>query len=129
MSGDGPLIFIVAGEPSGDALGARLMAALKERTQGAVRFAGIGGERMAGEGLDSLLPIRELSVMGYLEVVPKIPRILGHIRKTGLTSPSVGQPLSTGEYTNRGNRHQQGHTTPIVVPTCSGSASPPYRSW
>ena len=78
MSGDGPLIFIVAGEPSGDALGARLMAALKERTQGAVRFAGIGGERMAGEGLDSLLPIRELSVMGYLEVVPKIPRILGH---------------------------------------------------
>ena len=80
MSGDGPLIFIVAGEPSGDALGARLMAALKERTQGAVRFAGIGGERMAGEGLDSLLPIRELSVMGYLEVVPKIPRLLGHIR-------------------------------------------------
>ena len=80
MSGGGPLIFIVAGEPSGDALGARLMAALKERTQGAVRFAGIGGERMIGEGLDSLLPMRELSVMGYLEVVPKLPRILGHIR-------------------------------------------------
>lgn len=80
MSGGGPLIFIVAGEPSGDALGARLMAALKERTQGAVGFAGIGGERMIGEGLDSLLPMRELSVMGYLEVVPKLPRILGHIR-------------------------------------------------
>jgi len=80
VSGGGPLIFIVAGEPSGDALGARLMAALKERTQGAVRFAGIGGERMIGEGLDSLLPMRELSVMGYLEVVPKLPRILGHIR-------------------------------------------------
>ena len=80
MNGDGPLIFIIAGEPSGDVLGARLMAALKQRTHGAVRFSGIGGDRMTGEGLDSLLPMRELSVMGYFEVVPKIPRILGHIR-------------------------------------------------
>ncbi len=82
MSGndDGPLIFIVAGEPSGDVLGGRLMAALKSRTEHAVRFVGVGGPRMTAEGLESLIPMRELSVMGYLEVVPKIPRILGHIR-------------------------------------------------
>jgi len=45
----GPLIFLIAGEPSGDLLGARLMAALKAETGGRVRFAGIGGEQMKAE--------------------------------------------------------------------------------
>jgi len=80
------LIFLVAGEPSGDMLGARLMAALKARleTSGGAgpRFAGVGGERMMAEGLESLFPMRELSVMGYLEVVPKIPRILKRVADT-----------------------------------------------
>src|SRR3546814_1529345 len=49
----GPLIFLVAGEPSGDQLGARLMAALKQETGGRVRFAGVGGELMTAEGLRS----------------------------------------------------------------------------
>jgi lipid-A-disaccharide synthase len=78
----GPLIFLVAGEPSGDLLGARLMAALKARTGGNVRFAGVGGAAMAREGLHSLVPIGELSVMGLLEVIPHLPRILGHMRRT-----------------------------------------------
>ncbi|MDX9861038.1 MAG: lipid-A-disaccharide synthase [Rhodospirillales bacterium] len=77
-----PLIFLVAGEPSGDALGARLMAALKARTGGAVRFAGIGGEGMAVQGLDSLFPMGELSVMGLTEVLPRIPRILRRLGET-----------------------------------------------
>ncbi|MFP6745308.1 MAG: hypothetical protein VCB77_09010, partial [Alphaproteobacteria bacterium] len=53
-SDSGPLIFLVAGEPSGDVLGGRLMAALKARAPVAPRFAGIGGERMIADGLDSL---------------------------------------------------------------------------
>ena len=60
MSGDGqaaPFIFIIAGEPSGDALGGALMAALRERAGDEVRFAGIGGESMAGQGLSSLVPL------------------------------------------------------------------------
>lgn len=77
-----PLIYIIAGEPSGDLLGGRLMAAMKARTGGAVRFAGIGGEAMREEGLDSLFPMRELSIMGLVEVLPRIPHILGRVRQT-----------------------------------------------
>ena len=78
----GPLVFLIAGEPSGDLLGARLMAALRDRYRGRVRFAGVGGPAMAEQGLNSLLPISDLAVMGLLEVVPHLPRILGHIRRT-----------------------------------------------
>lgn len=78
----GPLIFLMAGEPSGDALGARLMAALKRETNGTVRFAGIGGERMIIEGLASQFPMEELSVMGLAEVLPKASRILRRVRET-----------------------------------------------
>ena len=77
-----PLIFLIAGEPSGDLLGARLMAALRTKTDGAIRFAGIGGERMIAEGLDSLVPINELAVMGVFEIVPHAFRIIQHIRRT-----------------------------------------------
>ena len=66
----GPLVFLIAGEPSGDRLGAGLMSALKQETAGRVRFVGIGGARMAAEGLDSLFPMDELSVMGLVEVLP-----------------------------------------------------------
>jgi len=85
MMGDGdaaPLIFLVAGEPSGDALGASLMAALKERTGGAIRFAGVGGEGMAAQGLDSLFPMADLSVMGVAEVLPRLPKILRRLGET-----------------------------------------------
>ena len=54
-----PLIYLIAGEPSGDALGGRLMAALREVSGGAVRFAGIGGENMAAQGLVSLIPLSD----------------------------------------------------------------------
>lgn len=77
-----PLIYLVAGEPSGDLLGARLMAALKAETGGRLRFAGIGGERMAAEGLASLFPIRELAVMGAVEVLPHALNIYRRIRQT-----------------------------------------------
>jgi lipid-A-disaccharide synthase len=71
----GPLLYLIAGEPSGDALGARLMAALKAETGGHVRFAGIGGEAMAAQGLESRVPLGDLAVMGLVEVIPHIRRI------------------------------------------------------
>lgn len=77
---DGPLICIVTGEPSGDLLGARLMAALRRATGGRAQFMGVGGESMQAEGLDSLVDIADLAVMGFLEVVPSIPRVLRHVR-------------------------------------------------
>lgn len=76
------LIYVIAGEPSGDLLGGRLMAGLKARTGGAVRFAGVGGEAMRAEGLDSLFPMAELTVMGLVEVLPRIPRILHRAKET-----------------------------------------------
>lgn len=76
------LIYVIAGEPSGDLLGGRLMAGLKARTGGAVTFAGIGGEAMRAEGLTSLFPMAELSIMGLVEVLPRIPRILRRVRET-----------------------------------------------
>lgn len=75
-------IMLVAGEPSGDLLGARLMAALRRASPQDLDFIGVGGTRMAAEGLRSILPMSDLSVMGLAEVVPRIPRLLGHIRRT-----------------------------------------------
>jgi lipid-A-disaccharide synthase len=65
-----PLIYLVAGEPSGDALGGRLMTALRRRLSDQVNFAGVGGEHMQAEGLKSLFPMEELSVMGIVEILP-----------------------------------------------------------
>lgn len=78
----GPLIYLIAGEPSGDFLGGRLMAALKARTGGVVRFAGIGGEAMAAEGLLSRVPIDELAIMGVAEVLPRARRIFRRVAET-----------------------------------------------
>ena len=75
-----PLIFLIAGEPSGDALGAALMAALKAKSE--VSFTGIGGALMAAEGLTSLFPMKELTVMGLAEVLPLIPAMLRRIAGT-----------------------------------------------
>jgi len=76
---DAPLIYLIAGEPSGDALGANLMRALRQRTNGAVRFSGIGGEQMAVEGLTSLFPLDDLAVMGVAEVLPRARTILRRV--------------------------------------------------
>ncbi len=76
-----PLIFIVTGEPSGDVLAARLMQALRLATGGDVRFMGVGGESMAAQGLESLADIKDFAVMGLIEVLPRIPRVLQTVRR------------------------------------------------
>lgn len=68
------LIYLLAGEHSGDVLGARLIAALRARAPG-LGFAGIGGPRMEAEGLDSLFPMQDLAIMGLLEVLPSLRRL------------------------------------------------------
>jgi lipid-A-disaccharide synthase len=77
-----PFIFIVTGEPSGDALGAALIAALRTRAGPGLRVAGIGGERMREQGLDSLVPLSDLAVAGITEVLPRAPLILRRVRET-----------------------------------------------
>jgi lipid-A-disaccharide synthase len=79
---DPPFIFIVAGEPSGDALGAGLIKALRQRTGENLRIAGVGGEGMRDQGLDSLVPLGDLAVIGLAEVLPRAPLILRRVRET-----------------------------------------------
>jgi len=79
-----PRIFLVAGEPSGDRLGAALMAALARRLPG-VRFDGIGGSGMTAQGLVSRFPMRELSLMGLLEILPHLPRLVRRLSETAAT--------------------------------------------
>lgn len=74
-------LFLVAGEPSGDRLGAALMAGLKDLAPG-VRFDGVGGPLMQAEGMQSLFPMAELSVMGIAEVLPKYRHLKRRIRET-----------------------------------------------
>jgi lipid-A-disaccharide synthase len=75
------LIYIVAGEASGDVLGARLVAALRAREPG-LGFAGIGGARLAEQGVESLFPMRELALMGLLEVLPNIRNLARRLNQT-----------------------------------------------
>jgi len=75
------LIYIVAGEASGDALGARLVGALRGRRPD-LTFAGIGGERLAEQGMESLFPMRELALMGLIEVLPNIRNLSRRMAQT-----------------------------------------------
>jgi len=78
----GPLVFLIAGENSGDLLGANLMRALKDQADSPVRFAGVGGPGMGCAGLTSLFPMQDLAVMGVFEVLPRLPLLLKRINET-----------------------------------------------
>lgn len=85
----GPLIGMVAGEASGDMLGAHLIEALRGRFPNA-RFVGIGGPKMVAAGMDSLFPMEKLAVRGYVEVLRHFREILairGKLRKYFLDNP------------------------------------------
>ncbi len=75
-------LFMVAGEQSGDALGAKLMAALNRRLAGRVRYLGVGGPLMEKQGLISQFPLDEVAVMGPLSILSRLPRILQRISDT-----------------------------------------------
>ena len=75
-----PLIVLVAGETSGDNLGAQLIEALRARLPDA-RFAGIAGPRMIAAGCEAWERAESLSVMGLFEIIPHLPRLL-RIRRT-----------------------------------------------
>lgn len=75
------LVYIIAGEPSGDLLASRLMTAMQSQSPG-IRFAGMGGETMAALGFKSLFDISDISVMGIMEVAPRLPLIMKRLKQT-----------------------------------------------
>ena len=75
-------VFLVAGEHSGDALGAKLMSALNARVPNQITYAGVGAEGMEGEGLRSLYPMADVAVMGPLSILPRLPRIVARVYAT-----------------------------------------------
>ena len=99
-----PLVFVVAGEESGDRLGAALIEALRRRGGEGVRFAGIGGDAMAGQGVASPFPIGELAVVGF-GVARRLPLILRRIREAAAAvvaaRPDVLVIVDSPEFTHR----------------------------
>lgn len=79
-------IAVIAGEVSGDLLGADLVAALKQRHSGPIELIGVGGEALQGQGLRSLFDFSELSIMGITQVLSKLPRL---IRLISVTSEAI----------------------------------------
>ena len=77
-----PLIYVIAGEVSGDIIGARLIREIKRLRRHKFSFAGVGGEQMTKEGVQSLFPISEMAVMGIFELVPHVPNLIRRIHET-----------------------------------------------
>jgi lipid-A-disaccharide synthase len=98
-------VFLVAAEESGDRLGATLMRALNERTDGTIQFSGLGGSGMAGEGLASLFTIDELSIVGFSTIPRRLPAILRRIRETAdavlAARPDVLVIIDSPDFTHR----------------------------
>jgi len=112
-------IFLIATEESGDRLGSSLMKVLRQRLGGAVRFEGVGGQSMAREGLVSLFPIEELSIMGLAAVVKQLPKILRLIRETATAvteaSPDILVIIDSPDFTHRVARRVRARDPSIPI--------------
>jgi lipid-A-disaccharide synthase len=113
-------LAIVAGEQSGDRLGAALIRALRERAGGAVRFVGVGGHEMSREGLRSPFPIDELAIIGFAAIPRQLPTILRRIRETAELvlgqRPDALVIIDSPEFTHRVARRVRAAapSTPII---------------
>ena len=75
-------VYLIAGEASGDLIGSHLMRALKAQSTRPIQFHGIGGDKMIAEGMKSLFPFYELSMLGFLEILPYLFNIFARISRT-----------------------------------------------
>ena len=112
-------IFLIATEESGDRLGAALMKSLRQRLGDAVQFMGVGGGAMAREGLVSLFPIEELSIVGFAAVVQQLPKILRLIRHTAeavtRAAPDVLVIIDSPDFTHRVARRVRARNPDIPI--------------
>ncbi len=115
----GRKVFLIATEESGDRLGAGLMKVLRQRLGDAVQFEGVGGRAMAMEGLVTLFPIEELSIIGLAAVVAQLPKILRLIRQTAAAavaaSPDVLVIIDSPDFTHRVARRVRARDPAIPI--------------
>lgn len=123
MSGTQPskkqqTFFLIAGEASGDLLGARLMQAIKKKTESSVRFLGVGGPRMLAEGMEPLFPQSDLAHMGLLELIRHLPNILKRIRQTIdavlAAKPAALITIDSPDFCFRVAKKVKGHGIPLI---------------
>lgn len=112
-------IFLIATEESGDRLGSALMKVLRQRLGDGVQFVGVGGRTMAREGLESLFPIEELSIVGFAAVVQQLPKILRLIRQTAEAvleaAPDALIIIDSPDFTHRVARRVRARNPAISV--------------
>ena len=112
-------IFVIAGEESGDRLGAPLLAAVKALAP-EVAFCGIGGRAMAEEGLDSLFPIHDIAINGFSAIPTRLPQILRRIREAAdaviAAQPDLLVIIDSPDFTHRVARRVRARdpTIPII---------------
>jgi lipid-A-disaccharide synthase len=115
----GRKIFLIATEESGDRLGAGLMKVLRQRLGDAVQFDGVGGRAMAREGLTSLFPIEQLSIVGLSAVVLQLPRVLRLIRQTInaviAVAPDILVIIDSPDFTHRVARRVRSRNPSIPI--------------
>ncbi|MDI7924497.1 lipid-A-disaccharide synthase [Ferirhizobium litorale] len=98
-------VAVIAGEVSGDLLGADLVAALKRQHDGPVDLVGVGGEGLQAQGLKSLFDYSELSIMGFTQVIARLPKLVRRISETASAivkaKPDVLIIIDSPDFTHR----------------------------
>jgi len=114
----GPHVFLVAGEESGDRLGASLIAALR-RADPNVRLSGVGGEHMAAAGVPSLFPLGDLAIIGFAAIAMSLPKILKRIAEAAdaviAAQPDVVVIIDSPEFTHRVARRVRARAPQIRI--------------
>lgn len=119
-----PHVFLVAGEESGDRLGAALISAIRDRTQGKAHFSCVGGAHMAAEGVPSLFPLGDLAIVGFSSIPGRLSKILRRIRQAAdaviAAKPDVLVIIDSPEFTHRVARRvrERASGIPIVDYVC-----------
>jgi lipid-A-disaccharide synthase len=112
-------LFVIAGEESGDRLGAPLMAAITAQAGRPVVFTGVGGRAMAEQGLESLVPIADLSINGFAAIAARLPTILRHLRSTTraviAARPDALVIIDSPDFTHRVARRVRAATPSIPI--------------
>lgn len=98
-------VAVIAGEVSGDLLGADLIRSLKGHYSGSIELMGVGGEALEAQGLVSLFDYSELSIMGFTQVLKKLPKLISRINQTAqaiiVAKPDMLLIIDSPDFTHR----------------------------